>query len=95
MNTMNQISEARAFGASARRCPRCARWGCVMSGSNGKVRPNINTEIRRLQRTVAVLICLQAAAEEGTDADMGDALAVVVALVNEWLAALDRLEGAP
>lgn len=54
--------------------------------------PTINDELRRLQRTMAVLVCLQAAAEEGTEADMGDALAVVVALVAESLAGLDRLE---
>lgn len=54
--------------------------------------PTINDEIRRLQRTLAVLVCLQAAAAEGTDADMGDALAIVVALLGESLAGLDRLE---
>lgn len=56
---------------------------------------NINDEIRRLQRTLAVLICLQAAAEEGTEADLADALTVVVALVSESLAGLDRLEASP
>lgn len=54
--------------------------------------PTINDELRRLQRTMAVLVCLQAAAEEGTEADMGDALAVVVALVAESLRGLDQLE---
>jgi hypothetical protein len=63
-----------------------------MSRAKGKVQPDINTEIRRLQRTLAVLVCIQAAAAEGTDADLGDALTVVVALVSESLAALDRLE---
>lgn len=54
--------------------------------------PTINDEIRRLQRTMAVLVCLQAAADEGTEADMGDALAIVVGLVAESLRGLDRLE---
>lgn len=58
-------------------------------------KPDINAELRRLQKTMAVLICLQAAAEEGTEADMADALAVVVALVRESLASLDRLEASP
>jgi len=52
----------------------------------------INRAMRRLQRTLAVLVCIQAAAAEGTDADMGDALAVVVTLVTDSIAALDRLE---
>lgn len=54
--------------------------------------PTVNDELRRLQRTMAVLVCMQAAAAEGTEADLGDALAVVVALVAESLAGLDRLE---
>lgn len=54
--------------------------------------PTINDELRRLQRTMALLVCVQAAAAEGTDADLGDALAIVVALVAESLAGLDRLE---
>lgn len=54
--------------------------------------PTVNDELRRLQRTMAVLVCMQAAADEGTEADMGDALAVVVALVAESLQGLDRLE---
>lgn len=52
----------------------------------------INDEIRRLQRTMAVLVCIQAAAAEDTEADLSDALAVVVALVDESLRGLDRLE---
>ena len=52
----------------------------------------INDEIRRLQRTMAVLVCIQAAAAEDTEADLGDALAVVVALVGDSLQGLDRLE---
>ena len=52
----------------------------------------INDEIRRLQRTMAVLVCIQAAAAEDTEADLGDALAVIVALVGDSLQGLDRLE---
>jgi len=52
----------------------------------------INDEMRRLQKVVAVLIALQVAAEEGTEFDVGDALAVVIPLVNESIAGLDRLE---
>jgi hypothetical protein len=52
----------------------------------------VNDEMRRLQKLLAVLVCIQAAAEEGTDFDVGDALAVVVALVDETLRGLDRLE---
>lgn len=64
-----------------------------MNRAKGKVKPDLlNTEIRRLQRTLAVLVCMQVAAAEGTDADLGDALSVVVALVEESLAGLDRLE---
>jgi hypothetical protein len=55
-------------------------------------KPDINDELRRLQKTMAVLICLQAAAAEDTEADMGDALLVVIGLVAESLAGLDKLE---
>lgn len=55
----------------------------------------VNDEMRRLQKVLAVLIALQAAAEEGTDFDVADALAVVIPLVNETLAGLDRLEVSP
>jgi hypothetical protein len=54
--------------------------------------PTVNDEIRRLQRTMAVLVCIQAAAAEDTEADLGDALAVIVALVGDSLQGLDRLE---
>jgi len=60
--------------------------------SRRKPGTTLNDEIRRLQRTMAVLVCLQAAAEEDTDADMGDALAVLVELLDESLTGLDRLE---
>lgn len=55
----------------------------------------INDEMRRLQKVLAVLIALQAAAEGGAGFDIGDALAVVIPLVNESLAGLDRLEATP
>jgi hypothetical protein len=54
--------------------------------------PDINVVIRQVQRMQAVLICLQVAAEEGAEADMADALAVIVVLVAESLASLDMLE---
>ena len=52
----------------------------------------INDEIRRLQRTMAVLVCIQAAAADDTEADLGDALAVIVGLVEDSLQGLDRFE---
>lgn len=52
----------------------------------------LNDELRRLQKVLAVLIAIQVAAQEGTVFDIADALAVVVPLVNETLAGLDRLE---
>lgn len=52
----------------------------------------LNGEIRRLQKILAVLIALQAAATEGAEFDVGDALAVVVALVGESLRGLDCIE---
>lgn len=55
----------------------------------------INDETRRLQKVLAVLIALHAAVEEGAEFDVGDALAVLIPLVNEALAGLDRLEAAP
>jgi hypothetical protein len=52
----------------------------------------LNDELRRLQRTMAILIACQAAAEEGAKFDMADALTVIVALIAESLAGLDGLE---
>ena len=52
----------------------------------------INDEMRRLQKALAVLIALQVAAEEGTDFDVGDALAVVIPLLQQSIAGLDRIE---
>lgn len=54
--------------------------------------PAINDEMRRLQKVVAVLIAIQVAAEEDTEFNVADALAVVIALANETLAGLDRIE---
>lgn len=52
----------------------------------------INDEIRQLQKTHALLICIQYAADDEVDFDVADALAVVVTLIDESLAGLDRLE---
>jgi hypothetical protein len=52
----------------------------------------INDEMRRLQKARAVLSAIQAAAEDGAEFDVGDALAVVVALIDGSLAGLDRLQ---
>lgn len=54
----------------------------------------IGDEIRRLQNTQALLIAVHYAANEEAEFDVSDALAVIVALIGESLAALDRLEGA-
>lgn len=54
--------------------------------------PSINDEIRRLQKTQALLICIKCAADEGVEFDVADALAIIVAMIEESLAALDRLE---
>ena len=53
---------------------------------------SINDEIRRLQKTQALLICVQYAANDEVDFDVADALAVIVKLIDKSLAGLDRLE---
>lgn len=53
---------------------------------------HLNDEIRRLQKTQALLICIQYAADDEVDFDVGDALAVVVKLIDESIDGLDRLE---
>ena len=55
----------------------------------------LNDEIRRLQQTYALLIAIQHAANYDVDFSVSDALIVILALVNESLAGLDRLEAAP
>jgi hypothetical protein len=52
---------------------------------------SINDEIRRLQKTQALLICIQYAADDEVDFDVADALAVIVTLIDESITGLDRL----
>jgi hypothetical protein len=52
----------------------------------------LQDEIRRLQKISALLICIQHAANEGVEFDVADALIVVITLVDESLAGIDRLE---
>jgi hypothetical protein len=54
--------------------------------------PDISAEIRRLQKTQALLIAVQFAVNHEAEFDVSDALAVIVVLVTESLAGLDRLE---
>lgn len=63
-----------------------------MNRPKRKVKPDIANEIRRLTKTQALLIAIQHAAREGVDFDAADALAVIVDLVEETLAGLDRVE---
>ena len=61
--------------------------------SRRKVKPvTLSGEMRRLQKTQALLIAIQHAAREGVEFDAADAIAVVVDLVEETLAGLDRVE---
>lgn len=64
-----------------------------------KAKPNdrastrdISDEIRRLQKTYALLIAVQDASNHNVEFDVSDALAVIVALVEDSLQGLDRLE---
>lgn len=58
-------------------------------------RPDLNDCIRRLQKTYAVLVAVQFAANHEAEFDVSDALAVIVALVDETLDDLDLLEVSP
>ena len=56
---------------------------------------DIGDEIRRLQKTHALLIAVQFAANhDAEDLDVSDAIAAIIVLVEESLAGLDRLETA-
>ena len=55
----------------------------------------VANELRRLQKTHALLIAVQFAANHDAEFDVSDALAVIVALIDESLAGLDRLEVSP
>lgn len=69
-----------------------------MSGTDSTVskrrkrRRTITTEIRRLQKTEALLRCMQVAACEETEVDWDDALRVICNRVAKSLRGLDRLE---
>jgi hypothetical protein len=52
---------------------------------------HLNDEIRRLQKTQALLICVQYAEDDDVDFDVADALAVIVTLIDESITGLDRL----
>lgn len=49
-------------------------------------------EIRRLQKTQALLIAVHNASNYDVEFEVSDALAVIVALVEEVLQGLDRVE---
>jgi hypothetical protein len=53
---------------------------------------SINDEIRQLQKTQALLICIQYAADDEIDFDVADALSVIVTLIDQSIDGLDRLE---
>lgn len=59
---------------------------------SNRQKPNLGDEIRRLQRTVALLRCMQIAAAEKANVDWDDALQVICALMEQSLTGLDRLE---
>lgn len=63
-----------------------------MSRRNQTKRPTLNDQIRRLQKTHALLIAIQHAANYDVDFSVSDSLIVVLALVDETLRGLDRLE---
>lgn len=53
---------------------------------------DLGDEIRRLQKIQALLIAVQYAANDEVEFDTSDALAVIVALVDESLSGFDHLE---
>lgn len=58
-------------------------------------RSDLNECIRRLQKTHAVLVAVQFAANHEAEFDVSDALAMIVALVDDTLDDLDLLEVSP
>lgn len=56
---------------------------------------DVAKELRRLQKTHALLVAVQFAANHDAEFDVSDALAVIVALIDDSLAGLDRLEVSP
>lgn len=57
-----------------------------------KSKPDIAVEIRRLQKVAALLVCIQHSANYDVEFSVADALSIVVSLVEETLAGLDRVE---
>lgn len=82
----------RRLGAKVNRTARAGRVVQAKPKGRDGSRPDINAEIRRLQRTAALLGCIQIAAAEGAKLDMADALKVVCDRVELSLQGLDRLE---
>jgi hypothetical protein len=64
----------------------------MSAGKRAKPAPDINVEIRRLQKTHALLLSIQHSANYDVKFSVADALSVVVALVDESIAGLDQLE---
>ena len=54
--------------------------------------PTMLDEIRRLQKARALLIAVHFAANHEAEFDVSDALAIILVLLAESLAGLDRLE---
>jgi hypothetical protein len=69
-----------------------SRAGQAKAQGIDRLQPSIADQIRRLQKTQALLIAVQFAANHEAEFDVSDALAVVVTLINDSLAGLDRLE---
>lgn len=57
-----------------------------------EMRAILNAETRRLQQVLAIVVACHAAAENGTEFDMPDVLAVVIALLGESLRGIDQLQ---
>jgi len=55
-------------------------------------KPEVADEIRGLQKTQALLIAVQFAANHDAEFDVPDALAGIILLVQQLLANLDQLE---
>lgn len=55
-------------------------------------RTTLNAEMRRLQQAQALLIAIQHAATYDVEFSVSDTLIVVLALIEESLVGLDRLE---
>lgn len=69
-----------------------SRVGQVKARRIDRPQPAIAAQIRTLQKTQALLIAIQFAANHEAQFDVSDALAVIVVLIDDALAGLDRLE---